>query len=183
MALTLPQERDLISRAQSGDQLAFEELIKIYSPLLYPVIRRYATDELQVEAGMQETFWRVWRALDHYKFDKPFLPYLVTIAANYQRDLWRKEKNTATIDLLERDLPDESLLPVEIIENSDQLEALTQAIETLPEHYRLVIALRYDAGLSYDEIAQSLKIPINTIRTHLRRAKNQIRKQIGEIDG
>ncbi|OJX38121.1 MAG: hypothetical protein BGO78_08825 [Chloroflexi bacterium 44-23] len=183
MTLSPLQERDLISRAQSGDQFAFEEIIKIYSPLLYPVIRRFTSDKLQIEAGMQETFWRVWRALDHYKFDKPFLPYLVTIAANYQRDLWRKEKKTVNIDLLELDLPDENPLPVEIIENSDQLKALTQAIETLPEHYRLVIALHYDAGMSYAEIAQSLGIPINTIRTHLRRAKNQIRKLIGEFDG
>lgn len=183
MALMLPQERELILRAQDGDQGAFQKLIEIFSPLLYPIVHRYTQDDLQAEAGMQETFWRAWRALDRYKFDKPFLPYLAVIAANYQRDLWRKERRFTDLDLLDNDLPDPAPQPWEKIELDDQLEALAAAIKRLPQHYRLIIALRFDAEMSYEDIANSLNIPINTIRTHLRRAKNLIRKQMGDLDG
>lgn len=183
MALMLPQERELILRAQDGDQSAFQKLIEIFSPLLYPVVRRYTQDELQAEAGMQETFWRAWRALDRYKFDKPFLPYLATIAANYQRDLWRKERRLFQLDLLDNDLPDPAPQPWEKIEMDDQLDALAVAIQRIPQHYRLILALRFDADMSYEEIAQSLELPLNTVRTHVRRAKNSIRRQMGDLDG
>ena len=68
-------------------------------------------------------------------------------------------------------------------ERADQrevLQNLAQAVDALPFIYRAVISLRYDADLKYEEIAAVLTLPLNTIRTHLRRAKQILRKRIEE---
>jgi len=85
-------EKEIILRAQNGDEQAFEELIVFYSPALFRVVLRMARDASEAEAIVQEAFWRTWRSLGSYRSDQPFFPYLVTIALNLARDQWRKEQ-------------------------------------------------------------------------------------------
>ena len=154
-----PAEQDIIRRARQGDDEAFEQLIMRFTPAIFRVVRRMTSDSQEAEAIVQETFLRVWQALPRYKDDRPFFPYLVTIATNIYRDQWRKSKR----------LDFGGLEPLD--ESMPNLQALDNAVSELPPPYRTVIALRYDANLKYQEIAEVLDIPINTVRTHLRRAK------------
>ncbi|PKO14735.1 MAG: hypothetical protein CVU39_13475 [Chloroflexi bacterium HGW-Chloroflexi-10] len=180
MTLTLTTERNLIERARDGDADAFESLIEAYTPQLYTVVRRLAQDEQQTEMVLQETFWRAWRALSRYQTDKPFLPYLVTIAANYQRDLWRKEHRNFDLDSLTYDIHDDQVSLQEQAENQQFLGELGEIIQKMPPAYRMVITLRYDTEFSYEQIAETLDMPINTVRTHLRRAKEWLRINMGD---
>jgi len=171
-------EREIIQLAQNGDEEAFESLIVFYSPALYRVVIRMARDASEAEAIVQETFWRTWRSLDRYRNDQPFFPYLATIALNLVRDQWRKEKWVVSEGLgsdfeLDADLePDVETL----VEERETIKDLEDAVQQLPPPYRAVIELRYENELDYEEIAQILKVPINTIRTHLYRAKKLLQQ-------
>lgn len=175
-----PQDSALIRQAQAGDDEAFEQLVERYTAGLYRVVRRFASDSAEAEALVQEAFLRAWRALPRYRDDGPFFPYLVTIAANLGRDAWRKARRLdfGGLEPLEDTLPGEDADLEGLVEQEQTLQLLAQAVAGLPPAYRLVIALYYDAGLSYEEIGQALSLPVNTVRTHLRRAKAHLRQHL-----
>lgn len=178
-------EKDIIRRAQAGDENAFEELIQVYSPVLYRVVRRMSCDPQETESIVQEAFWRTWRSLGKYNNDAPFFPYLVTIALNLQRDLWRKEQGYSEIDVEVEftQVKDTKPGPERLSEDKEVLEYLENAVNQLPLIYRTVIALRYQGEMSYDEIAKTLKLPVNTVRTYLFRAKQLLRKHMEVQNG
>ncbi len=185
MNTSAPAERILIQRARRHDEDAFAELVEIYTPSLYRVIRRMVADEQEAEAVIQETFWRIWRSLARYQEDQPFFPYAATIATNLVRDAWRKDRRLLPNDIEDESaaLPAEGPTPERQVEEKERLETLAAATAELPPHYRAVIALRYDAGMSYANIAQALDLPVNTVRTHLRRAKEALRKKMETLYG
>jgi RNA polymerase sigma-70 factor (ECF subfamily) len=185
MELSYSVEQELIRWARAGNQGAFESLINIYTPRLFKVVRRMTGDTDEAEAILQETFWRIWKALPRYQEDRRFFPYLVTVATNLVRDAWRKERWLLPdeYEALAEKLPDNLPTPETQIDAAEQLQALTEAVADLPPAYRAVIALRYDAGLSYEEVAAALGLPLNTVRTNLRRAKAALRQKLETFDG
>jgi RNA polymerase sigma-70 factor, ECF subfamily len=175
-------EREIILRAQNGDEQAFEELIVFYSPALFRVIVRMARDASEAEAIVQEAFWRTWRSLGRYRNDQPFFPYLVTIALNLARDQWRKEQWVESEGLgSDFDLQAVSEPDVEsLVEEREVRNDLENAIHQLPSPYRAVIELRYEDELDYQEIARIMQAPVNTVRTHLHRAKKLLQQGFEE---
>jgi RNA polymerase sigma-70 factor, ECF subfamily len=185
MPLTFSEEKDLIERARSGDEQAFESLILAFSTPLYRVVLRMANDSQEAEAVVQEAFWRAWRSLDRYKNDRPFFPYLVTVALNIQRDRWRANRRLEEWGLEEEDgrAVDPFPAPEKALEEDEKVKYLTQAIRNLPPVYRMVIALKYEANMNYDEIAKTMNTPVNTIKTYLHRAKLLLRQKMEEYNG
>jgi RNA polymerase sigma-70 factor (ECF subfamily) len=174
----------LLERARQGNLEAFEHLVRRYTPRLYRVIRRIVYDEGEVESILQDTFLRLWENIGRYRNDRPFFPYLVTVALNRARDLWRRENRLLEGEEVLEFLSDQGESdPLRIAEANETLQMLAQAVQTLPPMYRAVIALRYDAELSYEEIAAALDLPINTVRTHLRRARARLRRILEETYG
>jgi RNA polymerase sigma-70 factor (ECF subfamily) len=182
-------EAELINRSRAGDDQSFAILVRLYTPKLYRVVRRMSSDGSEAEAIVQEAFLRAWRALRTWKArhledpdasGQPFFSFLVTIALNLGRDRWRKERFLDFGDpekTLEW-IPDPQPGPEILVETRETLQALAQAVSSLPQPYRIVIALRYDAEMSYEEISQALNLPINTVRTHLHRAKAALRQAL-----
>jgi RNA polymerase sigma-70 factor (ECF subfamily) len=180
-------EAELINRSRAGDDQSFAILVRLYTPKLYRVVRRMSSDGSEAEAIVQEAFLRAWRALRTWKArhledpdasGQPFFSFLVTIALNLGRDRWRKER---FLDFGDPEtslewIPDPQPGPETLVENRETLQALARAVSDLPRPYRMVIALRYDAEMSYEEISQALNLPLNTVRTHLHRAKAALRQ-------
>ncbi len=173
-------EQEIIEKARQGDDRAFEQLVMLFTPRLFRVVNRMTGDASETEAIMQETFFRIWQALPRYNTEKPFFPYLVTIAANIFRDQWRKSRRLdfGGFDALEEVLPDKNPCPEEKLEQKELLQCLAKAVAELPPAYRAVIALKYDAGMKYQQIAKALGLPVNTVRTHLRRAKRLLKSTL-----
>ena len=173
-------EQDLIRRARTGDDSAFEALVIQHTPALYRVVRRLASDGAEAEAITQEAFLKAWRSLARLQPDKPFFPYLVTIALNVGRDQLRRLRFVEESDLESEEVyqadPDPG--PEELLEAAELIEALEQALEALPAAYRLAISLRYEAGLDYRQMADALGLPVNTVRIHLHRAKALLRRSL-----
>ncbi len=180
-------DQQLLERTRSGDSSAFNLLVERYSRDLFQIIRRMASDSSETEAIVQESFLRIWRLLQSPRskaqdWTKPFFPYLVTIAMNLARDRWRKDRflDFSGLEAIQEVLPSTLPDPEALLEKTELLAALAEAVAELPSSYRAVIALRYQGGLSYAEIAEILDLPVNTIRTHLHRAKNQLRQALNE---
>lgn len=178
-------DRELIELAQAGDEEAYESLILMHTPALYRVVRRMLPDDAETEAVLQETFWRAWRSLARYQNDRSFFPYLVTIAVNQLHDRWRSSRWLDDLDLNEAAdmLLDPRPLVADEVEHREVLASLAQAVEELPAQYRVVIALRYQAEMRYEQIAEALDLPLNTVRTHLHRATQMLRDRLEETNG
>ncbi len=173
-------ENELIQRACLQDEDAFATLVDVYTASVYRVVRRMVTDTMEAEAIVQETFWRFWQKLPSYRQDAPLLPYLATIASNLARDRYRRERwlDEGDVEDVLESRAGSSRGPEAALELSQSLESLAAAVESLPIGYRAVISLRYDAGMDYEEIARALGVPLNTVRTHLRRAKQKLREEM-----
>jgi len=177
-------ETDLIRRASQGEETAFDRLVEIHTPRLYRLVRRMAPDRAEAEALVQEAWLRAWKHRQRCSPDKPFFPWLAAIALNLARDEWRKRQPLDFADV--GDSID--MLPAEEASIEVQIEAqqararLSRYIEELRPEWRIAIALRYDGGLEYTQIAAVVGIPLNTVRTHLRRARESLRARLEADD-
>lgn len=179
-----PTDETLLAQYKQGDPRAFRALVERYTAPLYNFAFRLLGDAMEAENITQETFLRVVGALDRIRTDLPFKPYLFRIALNLCRDAGRK-KRAVSFDDWRADSPhaDEVMLddaPAlwEQMADEELRAELHAAMERLPARYRAALTLRYVEGFSYAEIAQILNLPLNTVRTHLRRAKQQLRTML-----
>lgn len=183
MAVRLTDERFIV-RDYAGERDEFSTLIAQYTPMVFNLVYRFTQDRMEAENLSQETFLRAWRALPRLKPDLPFKPYLLQIAMNLCRDWARKNRRrwneSVDIDDAQDWLADESDDAFEQMTESELRSHLRTAIDQLPPMYRAVITLRYTEGLSYEDIALALELPVNTVRTHLRRAKARLRACLEE---
>jgi len=173
--MLMPDE-ELLARYKQGDAHAFKELVERYSSSLYNLAFRLLHDPMEAENVVQEAFLRVIMSLDRVRLDLPLKPYLFRIAVNHCYDILRASRTRVITDIdtaeeIAQDAPE----IVERLEKQELSLLLHSAIESLPPHYRTVIILRYMDEFSYEEIAQTLNAPLNTVRTHLRRAKEQLK--------
>ncbi len=183
MSRPASSERDLVARARQHDDSAFSQLVDLYTAPLYRIVRRMVVDTMEAEALVQETFWRFWLALPRYESDRPLLPYLATIASNLARDIYRRDRRLEDVSIDDiSDESDEAPGAEEMAMDEMALERLARYVQDLPFDYREVISLRYEAGMTYEEIAGALSLPLNTVRTHLRRAKQRLRRRLQETD-
>lgn len=173
-------ERALIHRAQQGDTGAFEELVNQHSQFVYNLALRLLRDPQEAEDLAQEAFVRVWKALPNFRADARFTTWLYRIVTNlcYNRIPRLKEE-------LEAADPDDRLqLPagnpsVETrLVRAELKSYLHEAIEALPDGYKLLITMRHLQGLSYQEIADSTGLPLGTVKTGIFRARRQLKEAL-----
>ena len=175
----------LVAQHLRGDDQAFAALVARYTAPIFNLAFRLTDDRAEAENATQETFLRAYSALPRSRTDLAFKPWLFQIAVNLCRDLARKKRPAAFADLAQEDesspeeaIEDETPLPLAQVEERELEKALTRAVADLPEIYRAVVTLRYTEELSYEEIAAVLQLPVNTVRTHLFRAKAMLRKAL-----
>ncbi len=193
MALT---DEALLTQYKAGDTNAFRTLVERYTAPIYNLAFHFLRDAMEAENVTQETFLRVVSALDRVRLDTPVKPYIFRVAVNLCRDAARKKHPVLFTDLdtdtYREDGSDttkaseaiaDGAAPVwERVEAQERSVQLRDAVDQLTPIYQAVITLRYVEELSYEEIAQTLDLPINTVRTHLRRAKNQLRLKLEKSD-
>ncbi len=179
-----PDDAELVAAHLRGDASAFAELVSRYTGPIYNLALRLTGDEGEAENVTQETFLRAYTALPHSRTDLPFKPWLFQIGVNLCRDLARKKRPTAFANLEndgaepEEAIEDETPLPSDQVEEHELERALAAAVAALPVIYRTVVTLRYTEEMSYEDIAAVLKLPVNTVRTHLFRAKAMLHKSL-----
>jgi RNA polymerase sigma-70 factor, ECF subfamily len=180
-------EQALIQRARKGSHEAFAALVEEHQRYVYNLALRVVKDENEALDLTQETFVRAWAALPNFKGQSQFRTWLYRIVTNlcYNRlPNLRRSLNDLGDDVIE-DLPEAYSTfanPVLEFESNETRKNLYQAIEHLDENYRLLITLRYQNELSYEEIASTLNLPLGTVKTGIFRAKEQLRRSLAHLE-
>jgi RNA polymerase sigma-70 factor (ECF subfamily) len=178
-------ERELIRRCLAREERAYRELVRAYqSPVVNLAWRITGNAEDAAEVA-QETFIRVLRSLHTYDLDRPFRSWLFKIASNLALDLIRRRKRRpiAIEDLGDEDGPaieavDPGPGPSEGLRKEWAEERFQALVEALPEHYRAILHLRYKEEFSYEEIAETLGLPLGTVKVRLHRAHESLRRKL-----
>jgi len=173
-------ELALIQRAQQGDQEAFAVLVGEHQRYVYNLALRVVKDEEEALDLAQETFVRAWTALPNFRGQSQFRTWLYRIVTNlcYNRlpNLRRSLNDLGDDTIAEISETNNSFdNPAHGLESRELRSYLHKAIDGLDENYRLLISLRYQNELSYEEIASTLNLPLGTVKTGLFRAKEKLR--------
>ncbi|HEU5140204.1 MAG TPA: sigma-70 family RNA polymerase sigma factor [Bacillales bacterium] len=171
-------EERLIELAREGDLQAFDDLMKIY----YPVVERFGF-QLGNPADMvdditQEVFFRVYRYLHQYSHGK-FSTWLYQITLNVTRDLYRKRKSVWEKWNMLKQQPEGPRESTEsfILEDERDRE-LHMLIQSLDDRYKLPIVLFYFHEKKLDEIAEILDLSLNTVKTRLSRGRERLKNAL-----
>ena len=167
----------LVRRAQAGDAEAFGALVTAHQTLVYNLAWRALGDAAEAEDAAQEAFVRAWLALPHFRGQARFGTWLYRIVTNLCCNrLPRLRRELAALgDGETPEVPDEQPGPEGALVAGEREAFLRQQIENLPESYRVLILLRFQQGMPYEEIATVLSLPLGTVKTGLHRARVRLR--------
>jgi RNA polymerase sigma-70 factor (ECF subfamily) len=170
------EDQELVRRAKGGDEAAFRRLVERHGARAHALALRILRSASDAEEVAQDAFVRAWRALPGFRGESAFSSWLYRIVARRAFDraavLKGRRAREADIEMVE-DLPAASTGPdPEARERSRRLERLLAA---LPEVPRTVVTLYYLEDRSVDEVARTLHMPENTVKTHLSRARAALR--------
>jgi len=173
----------LVERCLKGDEKAYEELLRTYRTSVFSICLRMVRNRATAEDIAQEVFIKVFAALNRYDPAYPFASWLNRITSNLCIDHLRREKDrTLSLDQpigggdddLLIQVPSPAAGPDREMESGEMMAILEEAMGSLPEHYRIIVILRHQEQLSYEEISDTLGIPLGTVKARIHRARNMI---------
>lgn len=174
-------DQEAVRRVLAGDTEAFSSLVERYGGRVYNIALRITNDADAASDCAQEAFIRAYRALHQYDPMLPFGPWIYRIATNASLNhvqRWHAhESPVGEAGLPESPEPDHSG-PESSALQREELDEVLAAMRELPPHYRAALALRHLQQLSYQEVADSLDIPLGTVKTHLHRARAALVAQL-----
>lgn len=177
-------DNKLIEKYIGGDATVFTELVARNIGLIYRYAFRMSQDSEEASDITQETFVKIWRNIHKFDVDKNFRVWVLGIAHNTAIDFLRKRKNLVFSDFDIEDggnsitdiLTDTAPLPPDIFEQSEKAELLQKALEKISTEQREVLILHYEEGLTFSEMSDILKKPLNTVKSQHRRAILSLRR-------
>lgn len=167
---------DAINKAKQNDQIAFNYLLDTFWNDVYSFQLMRTQNENDAEDITIQTFSKAFDKINTYDENYKFKTWLITISKNIHIDLVRKQKKTIQNTSKDNEdnyleIIDDSPTPEDKIITEQNLAKLLRDIKKLKPHYQEVINLRYFQELSYKEISEELKEPINNVKVKLLRAK------------
>jgi RNA polymerase sigma-70 factor (ECF subfamily) len=181
------EEAGLVRRCLAGDERAYRELVEQYQGQVYSLALRMVRRAEDAEDLTQETFVRMFRALPRYDPGRSFAAWLFTIASRLCIDHIRRRRVSAiSLTRREQDSDDEyqievedpGLRPDELTSHAEEERRAAALIDHLPPHYRIVVILRHQQDLSYEEIAEALHLPLGTVKARIHRARALLKARI-----
>lgn len=170
-------EHELIARCRQGDETAFRELVEQYKGLVFALVARSVPNRARAEELAQDVFLKVHRGLPYFRGEARLSTWIYRIAANVLSQE-RPDRATASLDEVKPGETEPRLKPAVEDRSFGDLalkDRLDKAIQRLPIQYQVLVNGHYLKGLQYDELAEALNLPMGTVKTHLHRAKRQLR--------
>ena len=187
-------QRDLrlINRAlESGDPVAYSELMRLYRDSLYFMFYEKVSDQELAKDLTIEALGKAFKKLHLYSPKYAFSTWLFTLARNHCIDYLRKHKlPTISIEKMmlgedgrrtNFDLSSRGLNPEQTMERTQRIAILRKIVDQLKPKYRDLVILRYFKELSYEEIAETLDTPIGTVKAQLHRSREQLFKILSGV--
>ena len=165
-------DEDLMRRYQAGDNQAFDELFKRYSPMVASIIRRGVRREEQVAELVQKVFLRLHRARHTYLPAQSFRPWLCVIALNTRRDQVRRAVRCLEIQVTPQRLP---ILHPSTVDELENAQLVDIAMRDLPQRTQKILRLHWFQNKTFAEIATILGIGLSAVKVAAHRSYGQMR--------
>lgn len=169
-------DASLVAATLAGRTEAFGTLVERYDRSVYNLCLRTLRDTEEAKDVTQEAFFKAFRGLRTFKAGSKFSTWIFSVAYHACCDRLNRRKRFADAELTER--ADAGPGPEAAVQRAEEARVLRAAIDALPEKYRAVITLYHLQGHQYDEMARVLNLPMGTVKTHLFRAKEQLRRTL-----
>jgi RNA polymerase sigma factor (sigma-70 family) len=177
----------LIARARAGDEIAYRTLLEKYERAVFSICLRMVRNRDEAADLAQDSFIKVFSMLERYNSSYAFSSWLFKITSNLCIDYLRKRRiETFAMDepisgdkgdiQRQYEAPDPD--PETEYIRKEKMDRLSEAIENLPPHYRVMLILRHQENLSYEEIAESLEIPLGTVKARIHRAREMLKASL-----
>jgi RNA polymerase sigma-70 factor (ECF subfamily) len=182
-------DEQLLSRLSAQDTGAFEALYQRYSDLVYSIALRVVADPALAQDIAQEVFLRIWRQPGSFDQTRGrFVSWLMSVTRNRAVDEVRSRGRRRLREVMPAPGADDpvdlqAVDPAMAAQITAERGAVRRALETLPEEQRLAIELAYFAGMTQQEIAVALAIPLGTIKTRIRLGMKKLRLCLAEQVG
>jgi RNA polymerase sigma-70 factor (ECF subfamily) len=187
-------ESRLAALARNGDRKAFAEIVKRYQNKIMKLGFRMLNQRQEAEDVAQETFFKVYSNLHRYDVTQKFSTWIYRVATNICIDRLRRRKEQISLDVagsepsndntnreLQLKISNKWQTPENQVILSELQGQVQQAVQQLPDKYRLAIVLRYMQELSLQEISEVLDIPLPTVKTRIHRGREVLRKKLEHL--
>jgi RNA polymerase sigma-70 factor (ECF subfamily) len=170
---------DLVRRCQGGSDEAFAELVDRYRRLVFGIIARTVGDSSRAEDLAQDVFLRIHRGLPYFRGKARVSTWIYRIAVNV---CLQARSAPTRIELRIDEEPTDDRQPLQLATKDAAFGALElrdrlgKALARLPANYRLLVAAHYLKDVPYEELAAAFNLPLGTVKTHLHRARRELRK-------
>lgn len=176
-------EAEQIRRASEGSPEAFEQLVRKYQRYVYNLALSVVGNRDDAFDVAQETFVRAWRGLGDFRGEARFSTWLYRIAYRVSLTAMARRRDLHLDDLPEFACSSAEWDPEEAADRELNRRLLRQALMGLSPPYRTALVLYHMEGLSYEEIASVTGVPIGTVRTHLHRGREILRRELERLSG
>ncbi|MGB4989765.1 MAG: sigma-70 family RNA polymerase sigma factor [Pyrinomonadaceae bacterium] len=182
-------DHQLIDATKGGDESAFGEIMNRYRGPITNYLYRFLNDYEEAVDLAQETFVRVYFALDRYHTEYAFSTYIYRIATNLAISEIRRRKRRRLLSLtglfqteegqdIEFQPPDKGILPDAELVEGERSEVIGRAIAALPEKYRVPVVLRDIEGRTYEEIAEIMELGLGTTKSRISRGRGLLKEKL-----
>ena len=173
--------QDWLEKARNGDDEAFTRLVETYQTPVYNLCYRMLGEGTAAEDAAQETFWRAYQNLKRYDPARPFITWLLSIAAHHCIDQQRKRRlpifeldEFPDLDLMDSSIPN----PEKEISHNQEDQALHLLVNQLNPQDRSTVILKYWYDCSEEEISQMLSLSISAVKSRLHRSRHQLAEML-----
>ena len=188
LAAPVAVESTLIEECRTGDPRAFARLVSIHERLVYSLAARLLGDPEEARDVSQEVFLQVFRTLAQFEGRSSLKTWIYRIAVNqcHNRRRWWQRRRRDRMVSLEVMAPSEEpqvsacRAPDREYERGEQSRLLQQALRAIPFRQRAVLLLREVEGLSCEETAEALGLPVGTVKSRLSRARMALKHELGK---
>ncbi|MBW7865498.1 MAG: RNA polymerase sigma factor [Candidatus Hydrogenedentes bacterium] len=164
---------ELVRRSRAGDQEAFSELVVRHQQVVFNVSYRYMRDMTQAEDMAQEAFLKAYRLLKGFRGECSFRTWMYRVTSSVCLTELNRRKRRGEVEFAPHH---DAGVGGDTAAEADFLEQIRRCVPKLSERYATIITLYYLQGISYDEIARTLDIPLGTLKTWMFRARKQLRR-------
>jgi RNA polymerase sigma-70 factor (ECF subfamily) len=173
-----PSDAELIERCLRKDNAAWDQIVARFRRKIFHIAYKFTGKHDEAEDLTQEILLKVFRSLDKFNRDADFGTWLSSVARNYCIDHYRaskREREVLVEDLLAFDLaPASSGNPHRALEDRDRRSFLRHGLDLLPTKLREAVVLRDLIGLSYQEMAERLRLPEGTVKSRINRGREEL---------
>ena len=180
----------LVKKVQEGDTNAYNVLVIKYQYKVAHIISKFVANNADINDIAQDAFIKAYKAINSFRGESSFYTWLYRIVVNAAKTFLEsnsKHKNSIDVDSPEfQSIDEQGILaskdtPDRIIESQELHEVILKAMNDLPKELREAITLREIEGMSYDDMAIALKVPVGTVRSRIFRAREFIESRMAHL--